>query len=117
MLRPARPTAGAAHHTVTRQLASLGERSKSRRPSILPQRSQDSAERAAVRREHKRVINIPKWAALKLVLTGEYAYDNWTVTEDQDLMRSSIVSMTTSHGSLTQKRMSRFNIVGLPAVE
>ena len=53
--------------------ASSGERSKSRRPSILPPRSQDSAERAAVRREHKRVINIPKWAALKLVLTGEYA--------------------------------------------
>ena len=65
-----------------------------KRPSIL--RSETMVKRKAIRREAKQAIDLSLWTTLVLVLSGQFAFDNWMVEDDGQTMRASIIAMMTN---------------------
>ena len=65
-----------------------------RRSSIT--RSETMEMRKAIRREVKQAIDLSLWTTLVLVLSGEFAFDNWMVEDEGHAMRASIIAMMTN---------------------
>ena len=73
-----------------------GRLSKHTSSTRLFHKSADDLAREEAKKEGKSIINMPLRVALSLMISGEFAYDNWCVEQDKEYMRQSIITMSTN---------------------